>query len=68
MGKPILTICKPFPSVYVLFSFQQNVMREIMATNALLLVIASTTHHVIISTVAVLEIYVRLVGRVITAA
>ena len=49
-------------------SFQQNVMKEILATIALLLVIASTTHHVIISTVAVLAIYVRLVGRVITAA
>ena len=50
------------------FFNQQNVMKELLARIARLLVIALMTQYVIISTVAVLAIYVRLVGRVATVA
>ena len=43
-------------------------MKELLATIALHLVIASTTHHVTMLTVAVLMIYAHLVGGVTTVA
>ena len=48
--------------------FLQNVMKALLVNIALLLVIASTISHVIISLEAVQIIYARLAGRAITAA